>query len=124
MLSSTPMSKTRLYKIFSGMKYRCYNKSSPLYPWYGGKGITICAEWMQPKGVYLFAEWAKNNGYNDSLTIDRIDSACGYSPSNCRWVSKSFNSSRAAQARWGNDWEAIVKSYLKRGNINAPNAEN
>lgn len=66
------------------MKARCYCKSQKGYKYYGGKGIEICEDW---KNDFLkFYNWAMQNGYSDSLTIDRIDSDKNYEPSNCRWV--------------------------------------
>lgn len=82
---------SRLNLIFNGMKVRCYNKKHGDYKRYGAKGITICDEWYTPKshdGWRRFKKWALENGYNDSLSIDRIDNSKGYSPENCRWVSK------------------------------------
>lgn len=88
------ISKTRLYTIFSGMKQRCYNQNCDGYRFYGGKGITICGEWMGEHGLSLFIEWALNNGYEENLTIDRINAEGPYSPDNCRWITQSENSSR------------------------------
>lgn len=75
---------TRLYRIWSGMKSRCYIPSSTSYPWYGARGIAVCAEWKN--SFVSFKNWAMSHGYQDDLTIDRINVDGNYEPDNCRWV--------------------------------------
>jgi hypothetical protein len=86
----------RLYGIWAGMHKRCCNPRSKGWKYYGGKGIAVCEQW----GEYVpFRDWAMASGYAETLTIDRLNSARNYEPSNCEWVTASENSRRAQAAR-------------------------
>ena len=77
---------------YANMKQRCYNPKSKDYKNYGGRGIQICSEWLEPKiGIKRFQEWSLNNGFESSLEIDRVDNNGNYEPDNCRWVTRSEN---------------------------------
>lgn len=81
--SSTYKAKgTRLYRIWSGMKTRCYNARAKDYPRYGGRGIRVCERWWTFEGF----QRSMPPGYCETKSLDRIDPNKGYEPSNCRWA--------------------------------------
>lgn len=79
----------RLSRILSGMKGRCYNPNSPAFRYYGGRGITVCDEWLVSSSAFF--EWALANGYRPGLEIDRRDNYRGYFPDNCHFITKWEN---------------------------------
>lgn len=120
-----------LYRVWVGMKTRCYNERSTEFDNYGGRGIKVCAAWRSNYGA--FRSWALANGYKPGLTIDRANVNGNYSPSNCRWATRSEqarNTRRATKLRafgeakcvadWSDDERCVVSSKtldsrLRRG---------
>lgn len=85
------LNESRIYATYHNMKDRCTNPNCKAYKNYGGRGIKICDEWLGENGFINFYNWAISNGYDDSLTIDRVDIDGNYEPNNCRWITKSLN---------------------------------
>lgn len=78
-----------LYGTWNRMKRRCFDRNNPKYKNYGGRGISVCSNWMIYKN---FEKWALMNGYVKGLSIDRINNDRNYEPDNCRWITVSENS--------------------------------
>ena len=82
-------SKSKLYIVLYNMKSRCYNKNANNYEDYGGRGVSVCEEWLGD--TRNFISWALVNGYSPELQIDRRDNDGNYTPSNCRFVTRLTN---------------------------------
>ena len=75
------MTKTPTYCCWQNMKYRCYNKNSKYYNFYGGRGISVCEKWKES-----FLNFLKDMGEKpNKLSLDRIDNNKGYFIENCKW---------------------------------------
>jgi hypothetical protein len=83
----------RLYRIWNGMKARCLIKNHPQYHRYGGRAIRICRLWLN--NYMAFKTWALSHGYQENLTIDRINNNGNYTPENCQWITKSENTRKS-----------------------------
>lgn len=119
------MTGTRIHNIWRGMKIRCYDKNRKDFSHYGGRGIRMCSEWR--KSFLAFYEWSCKNGYQNNLTIDRIDVNGDYEPANCRWVTVQqqennrsnnkiivFNGQAKTQAEWAKSIGLTPKALWDR----------
>lgn len=75
---------TRIYRIWRGMKDRCFNPKCKDFKNYGGRGISVCQQWLND--FLVFRDWAMQNGYDPNLTIEREDVDGHYDPGNCTWI--------------------------------------
>lgn len=100
--STHRLTKTPLYKVWSGIKRRCYNQNEEKYPMYGGQGITVCDEWRNDPVAFI--QWGQAHGYKHGLTLDRFPNQKGnYSPDNCRWATPKEQSRNTKKNVW-NMW--------------------
>ena len=81
--------RTKLYIAWAAMIQRVLNPKNTAYKNYGGRGITVCNEWLK---FIPFRDWALNNGYKEGLEINRIWNDGNYEPSNCDFVTAKENS--------------------------------
>lgn len=123
------MRHTRIYIIWRAMRQRCNNPHTINYKNYGGKGVRVCDEWNND--FMSFYNWSVENGYNDTLTIDRINASGNYEPSNCRWITQKeqqnnrtnnhrilFNGELHTMAEWSDITgikKATIGARLKKG---------
>lgn len=110
--------KTRLYRIWAKMKERCNNPKTKSFVYYGGRGITICEEWLND--FQAFYDWSMANGYSDNLSIDRIDVNGNYEPGNCRWADTKTQANNKTTNRYItlNNKTQTLQQWSKETGIN------
>ncbi len=95
------------------MKRRCCDSRHRSYPRYGGRGITVCDEWLS--GFGSFYRWACDYGYRRGLQLDRIDNDGPYSPENCQWVSPAVNVRNSSNAKLSEQRVQLIRARLDEG---------
>ena len=103
------LTNSRIYHIWHAIKQRCTYEHAQMYRYYGGRGIKVCEEWFN--NFEYFYTWAINNGYDDSLTIDRIDRNGNYEPNNCRWV--NMTQQNINKGKQNNNTSGYIGIWLK-----------
>jgi hypothetical protein len=117
------------YSVWKGMKRRCYNPNEKCFPYYGGRGITVCDEWKNS-----FEAFYKDMGERpENTSLDRINTDGDYEPGNCRWTTLTEQSRNKRNNRfftfegktqclmdWANELgisEASLRSRLKHYSV-------
>ena len=98
------------------MKKRCYNPNYSQFELYGGRGISMCNEWKE--NFLSFYNWSMANGYNDKLSIDRIDFNGNYEPNNCKWstnIEQANNKRNNHFITYNNETHTIAEWERKLG---------
>lgn len=90
-------SDTKLHRVWCNIKTRCTNPNYDKYKYYGGKGVKMCDEWQH--SFLAFKKWCYENGWDESLEIDRIDNNGDYSPDNCRCITHKANCRNRSTSR-------------------------
>lgn len=96
---------TRLYTVWCNMRRRCYYTADSSYKNYGGRGITVCDEWLGHDGFQNFWNWAYASGYDENApkgqcTLDRINVNGNYCPENCRWITMGQQARNKQNTVW------------------------
>lgn len=78
------------------MRSRCENPRTKHFKNYGGRGITVCEEWLS---FQVFYDWAITR-WAPKLTIERVDNSLGYSPGNCKFVTRVENLENRRSTIW------------------------
>jgi hypothetical protein len=103
---------SREYRAWQDMKTRCYNSNRPMYVYYGGRGISVCARWQRSFAAFLLDMGPCPDGY----TLERRENADNYEPDNCRWATSmeqanntrrnvflEFDGKRQTVAQWARE---------------------
>ena len=94
------------YSRWKDMKKRCYNPNCRVYKHYGGRGIQVYKNWRE--NFWEFHDYLEGlEGYEDGLTMDRINNDGDYTPGNIRWAPKG------TQMRNRRNWNGRQRGYYK-----------
>lgn len=116
------MSKTRINKIWRGMKTRCLNKNVPEYRNYGGRGIKVCDDWKS------FEKFYEDMGEPPTKkhSLERIDNNGNYNKQNCKWATPEEQSNNTRRNRYikYNDDIYTLSEWSKKTGLSYPQLRN
>lgn len=105
----------KLYTTWKNITQRCTNIKLKHFKNYGGRGISICEEWKSD--FKSFYDWAMLNGYEENLTIDRINNDGNYEPNNCRWATRQEQSDNKRELRITNTSGVKGLNFISKDNL-------
>lgn len=112
--------KTSEYEIWAAMKARCLNPKNKAYHNYGGRGITVCKEWLNSFKTFIF-----DMGFRPSkeYSLERIDNNLGYYKQNCKWatIEEQSNNRRTNKLYFYLNKQQTLVNWAKEYNIDYSN---
>lgn len=103
-----------LYEKWRAIKNRCYNPNASNYFRYGGRGIKMHIDWKEHPQAFI--EWSIDNGWQEGLSIDRIDNDADYSPNNCRFVIKRIQQGNRRRPKTKRKQSILPIGVYQKGN--------
>lgn len=94
------LTNSKIYRIWNGIKGRCFNTKDESYLNYGGRGIILFPDWVHNfKAFYDYVSKLPHFG-EEGYSLDRIDNNGNYEPNNLRWATKKEQSRNTRQNVW------------------------
>ena len=116
-------SGSKLHNIWKGFRKRCNSPNSPGYKNYGARGISVHKDWDKYND---FRKWALENGYQEGLTLERINNDGDYGPSNCKWATwdTQANNRRGNHTLTHNGKTQTISEWAREVGINKTTLRN
>jgi len=95
---------TRLHQVWGNMLQRCGNPANQRYAWYGARGIRVCDAWRE---FATFRAWALTHGYEEGLSIERVNNDGDYAPGNCVWTTRQRQMRNTRTNRFIEAWDEV-----------------
>ena len=102
--------KLKLKWLYQNMVKRCHDPRSHRFCDYGGRGITVCDEWI--KNRYYFYDWCLKNGFKEGFQIDRKNNDGPYSPENCKFstrIEQANNTRKSRFLEWNGKTQTVAQ---------------